>query len=493
MILSATFGFILGIASASFFYFDFWSILALFLGGFISFSFYYFRSNVSREKFWIFTLFFVFFILGVFRINVSDLYSESKLKDFDSKKIIVSGVIVSEPDIRDNNTKYTIEVQKIFPSGDNNLDIRLVTTEKILVTLPLYPKFNYGDEIKVNVSLQKPKLIENEDGRIFNYEGYLRVRGIWYTSNYSTAEPLSSGNGNIIKHWLFKTKNIFTNSIENVLPQPESSLLGGLLLGSKQSLGKDLLNDFQRTGISHIVVLSGYNIAIVADSIINFFKFLPKNISFGFGTVGIILFTILSGSGSSGVRASIMVLIALFAKHSNRDYKSDRILGFTIFAMLLYNPLLLIFDPSFQLSILATIGIIFVSPVLEKYFKNIPEKFGMREIFSTTIATQITVLPLLIYSTGIVSFVSLPVNVLILGTIPITMFFGFITGLLGLFSMYLAFVPAFFTYVLLWYQLKIVAIGSSVSFGVISLPAFSSVFLFFIYILLFWLFYKIKN
>jgi competence protein ComEC len=201
----------------------------------------------------------------------------------------------------------------------------------------------------------------------------------------------------------------------------------------------------------------------------------------------------LSGGGASAVRAAIMVLVALFAKSFNRDYKANRVLGFTIVLMLAPNPLLLVFDPSFQLSILATIGLVFVSPILEPYFKNVSKKFGLREILSTTIATQITVLPFLIYNTGIVSLLSIPVNVLILGTIPLTMFLGFITGIFGLVSFYLSITPAVFTYALLWYQLKVVDIGASLSFGAVSLPAFSLIYLVLIYSAIFFVLSKLKK
>lgn len=418
-------------------------------------------------------------LFGVGRVWYSDLYSESKLTQYVGQKIEVEGIVVGEPDVRDTNTKLTVKLSK-------------PAKEKILVTVPLYPKFQYGDRVSMSVTLVSPTDIVGEDARSFDYGGYLRVRGIWYTSRYTTVELLSSGHGSLVKTALFSIKNAFVESINNVLPEPESNLLGGLLLGAKQSLGKELLTEFQKTGVSHIVVLSGYNIAIVADSIMSAFKFLPKNISFGFGAVSIIFFIILSGGGASAWRAGIMVLVALFAKKFNRDYRVSRVLGFTIILMLAPNPLLLAFDPSFQLSVLATIGLIFVSPTVSTKLTKVTERFGLREIVSTTIATQITVLPFLIYNMGLLSLVSLPVNVLILGTIPITIFFGFLTGLFGIFSLYLSFIPAFFTYILLWYQLTIIHIGASVPFGAISLPAFSPIILIFIYGLIFLFLYKRK-
>lgn len=179
-----------------------------------------------------------------------------------------------------------------------------------------------------------------------------------------------------------------------------------------------------------------------------------------------------------------MVLVALFAKKFNRDYKASRVFGFTVVLMLAPNPLLLAFDPSFQLSVLATIGLIFVTPHITPYLSWVTERFGLQEIVSSTIATQITVLPYLIYNMGVLSLVSLPVNVLILGTIPLTMSLGFITGVLGLLSLYLSFIPAFFTYILLWYQLTVVHIGASIPFGALNLPAFSGIFVGIIYLVI---------
>ncbi len=484
MIPAVTFGFISGVAIGSLFHINFWTFITGVVLGLVCFVYKYFVPEKEQKIFLIVSIFIFGILFGVGRVSFSNLHETSKLEKFLGSRIEAVGAVIAEPDVREHNTKLTVLLDKV---GETSVH------EKILISVPIYPEYNYGDKLKLSVTLEEPKNIESEDGRIFDYKGYLRVRGIWYTGRYTEVELLSSGNGNTVKALLFKVKNAFTRSIDNALPQPESSLLAGLLLGTKQSLGKDLLTEFQKTGVSHIVVLSGYNIAIVAKSVMSALKFLPKNISFGVGAVSVVLFTMLSGGGASAVRASIMVLVALFAKQLNRDYKAHRVLGFTVILMLAPNPLLLVFDPSFQLSVLATIGIIFVTPIMEPYFKWVTEKFGLREIVSSTIATQLTVLPFLIYNTGLLSLVSLPVNVFILGTIPLTMFLGFITGLVGLASLYISFIPAFFTYGLLWYQLKIVHIGSSFSFGSIMLPAFSPILLIIIYLTIFFSLFFVKK
>ncbi len=495
MILSTIFGFIFGIALGSFIKVNFLFFTVLLILAVIFFVYRYFVEGKNRLYMTLLTIFMLATLVGVGRVWVSNLYANSHLDNFVGQKIYAEGIVVDEPDVRENNTKLIVRIEKIINSNESlpRSELRSTTGEKILVSIPIYPEFHYGDKVKMNVTLVKPDKIQSDDGRVFDYEGYLRVRGIWYTSKYTTIQLVSSGNGNIIKSYLFKIKHAFTNSINNAISEPESSLMAGLLLGTKQSLGKELLTEFQRSGVSHVVVLSGYNIAIVATSIMSLLKFLPKNFSFAGGVIGIILFTILSGGGASAWRAAIMVLVALFAKRSNRDYKASRALGFAVVLMLTPNPLLLVFDPSFQLSILATIGLIFVSPYVAPYLSWVTEKWGLREIVSSTIATQLTVLPFLIYNTGLVSLVSLPVNILILGTIPLTMLLGFITGMFGLVSLYLSFVPAFPSYILLWYQLKIVHLGAILPFGAINLPAFSPIVLIFVYLIIFISFFFLKR
>ena len=415
MILAGVSGFILGIAIGSFVSLNIWYFIAL---GILTGIVFVYKFFVNEEDRYVLILG-TFLLLGIFcgmgRMYFSDLNQVSQLDIFANQKISAEGIVVAEPDVRETNTKLTVElhqVENVEAKPSVETDGRPIQTksgfrEKILITVPIYPEFNYGDKVKVEVTLKTPDKIESDDGRVFDYEGFLRVRGIWYTGSFAKVELVSSGNGNFIKDKLFKIKGAFTRALDNALPQPESSLMAGLLLGTKQSLGKDLLTEFQKTGVSHIVVLSGYNIAIVAESIMDFFKFFlktdasasvqttflkgmfsPKNFAFGAGAVGIILFTILSGAGASATRAAIMVLVALFAKRMNRDYKASRVLGFTVVLMLAPNPLLLVFDPSFQLSVLATIGLIFVTPYITPYLSKVTERFGLREIIGRTQQTR---------------------------------------------------------------------------------------------------------
>lgn len=488
MIFSITLGFILGVFFGSYVWIGASSMLALFILIFLIFVYRIFAPKDILVFLICLILFILGFILGLSRIYFSEVYKQSELTPFSGKEIKAEGLVIDEADVREGSTRLTVRLSSVFDG--------LATTtvnEKIIAVVSIYPEYKYGDKLSLSLNLEKVESFEGNLGRIFNYSGYLRSKGIWYTAPFTQVKLISHQNGNFIKRNLFKIKSSFTSSIEKVIPEPESSFLGGLLLGAKRSLGSDLLDKFNRVGVSHIVVLSGYNIAIVAKSIMSSLYFLPRQISLLFGVSGIILFIILSGAGTSAIRAGVMILLVLFLEKTNREHNTARVLFATVVFMILWNPLILAFDPSFKLSVLATSGLIFLSPVLSKEFSFVTERFGMREIISSTISAQIFVLPYLLYSIGIFSFVSLPVNLLILTFIPLTMFLGFITGLFGLASVYLAFIPGAVTFILLKYQLFVVEIADKIPFGSINIPAFSSILVFIMYGMIFWWIYKLNK
>lgn len=478
MILSIIFGFIFGIFVGSFVFPSLGILLSATILSVLVFVSAFFVRFVERRKLFFATFFILGFSLGILRMHFSDNYRLSTLLQFENKSANFVGIVVDEPSVREKSTMLSVLLQK---SDIGTTTVPL--SERVVISTSLYPRFSYGDQISFFAKLKIPEEINSND-REFDYGGYLRVRGVWYTGGFVHPKLLSENHGSPVKKYLFKIKKSFVDAIGRAIPPPESDLASGLLLGAKQSLGSGLLAEFSRAGVSHIVVLSGYNITIVAESLIAFFAFLPATFSFLVGCVGIILFTILAGGGASAMRAAIMVLVALVAKKLGRQYSVARAFGLAVVVMLVWNPLFLVFDPSFQLSVLATIGIVFVSPILEPYFGKISEKFGLREIISATISTQLVVLPLLIYQTGILSLVALPENILILATVPMAMFLCFLTGFFGLFSLWLSYLPAIFAYALLWYQLFVVHIGATMPLGAVNLPAFSIWVVLIVYIII---------
>jgi competence protein ComEC len=149
--------------------------------------------------------------------------------------------------------------------------------------------------------------------------------------------------------------------------------------------------------------------------------------------------------------------------------------------MVFQNPKILRFDSSFQLSFLATLALIYLAPYFEKKFQFITKKFNLRGIVSSTLATQIFVLPLLLYKIGILSFVSLPVNLLILPFIPLTMFFGFLTAASSFIFHVLGIPFGWISYAFTQYELWVVKIFASLPFAAKTISNFPAWLMLMIY------------
>ncbi|KKR53625.1 MAG: ComEC/Rec2-related protein [Parcubacteria group bacterium GW2011_GWA1_40_21] len=427
------------------------------------------HSDALNKKTIFLASFFIFaFALGLLRYEIKDLPNrDTMLQENLEQKVIVEGVVSDEPDKRENGVRLTVSFQNIIDE-EKTFPVKA----KGIMTADFYPEYRYGDILRIEGKLKKPQNFQNENGKTFDYVSYLGKDDVSYEISFPKIEIISRGNGNFIKAKLYDFKNKFIGNFSQSIPEPHSSLLSGLLLGAKQSLGKDLLEDFRKAGVIHIIVLSGYNITIVAEAIMSAFSFLPKFGSISFGALGIVLFAIMTGGSATVIRASAMALLVVLARATRRQYDITRALIIVGLFMLVQNPKILVFDSSFQLSFLATLALIYVSPIVERKLQFITPRFKLREFATATISTQIFVLPLLLYKMGELSLVGLPVNILILAFIPLTMLFGFLAGAVSFISVAISLPFAFISYALLSYELKIVEIFSSLPFASISIPYF---------------------
>jgi len=366
-------------------------------------------------------------------------------------KIELRGIVVEEPVQKEKATEVVAKTEY----------------GKVLIFVNSYPHLSYGDSISFKGKLKLPKHFKTDSGTDFNYPGFLSKDGIFFIESYPYIKKLSSHNGNWIKENLFNFKNFLTKNMEKMIPYPESALLEGITVAGKKALPTEINNEFKRAGVSHIVVLSGYNVTIVAIVIMKIFSKFPRVISFGAGTLGIISFCILAGGTSTIVRAGIMSLAYLLARFSRREVDSNRLLFIAGLLMVIQNPLIIFYDTSFHLSFLATFGLINISPLIYKKLFFISESFVIREIISSSLSVEIFLIPYLAYSMGNLSLVALLSNILLLAFIPVTMFFGFVSSALNFIYIPLAYIPSFISFVLLRYELGVTHIMASFSFSLI--------------------------
>ena len=477
-------GFVSAIFISSFFKlgFSFFLFLILISATFLIYQRYFIFEFSKKPLIFFIAIFILGFGLGVLRYEIKDNPNlDINLENRVGQKVSISGTVSDEPDKRENYNLLTVDFTDLESGASSSIKVSGIG----LIQTDFYPEYKYGDLIKIQGKLEKPENISTSSGREFDYVSYLEKDGIEYRMSFVKTSLISSGNGNFLKSALFNIKNAFNENINKVISEPQSSLLGGILLGAKSSMSKDMTNTFKVAGISHIVALSGYNITVVAEAIMNTLSFLPRTLSFSGGVLGILLFVIMSGASSTAVRAAIMSLVVILAQVTHRKYQIGRALIIAGLVMIIYNPKILVFDISFQLSFLATIAIIYVSPLLEKKFSFITERFGLRNTVAGTISAQLLVMPLILYKMGLLSFVALPVNILILFIIPATMFFGFFTGALGFIGTILSIPFAWITWFLLTYIIKVADIFASLPFASANIPGFFVSILVYMYLLVF--------
>ncbi|OGI95571.1 hypothetical protein A2917_03400 [Candidatus Nomurabacteria bacterium RIFCSPLOWO2_01_FULL_42_17] len=480
------FGFIFGVLWRSFLFIDLYLVLLIFLLALALLLYFSALKNFSSIKYrWdiISTVFVLTFCLGIFRFHTVDVPASRIFALQIDQKVSFSGIIIDEPNIRENNQKLTIRT--VLKEVSPRTVLEKPAKTKILATVNLGENFKYGDEVNFSGKLEKPENFVTDQGKDFDYINYLRKDGIFYVMSYPEIEIVSRGNGNKIKSTLFSIKEKFLEKMNLAIKPPESLLMGGLILGEKASFSQELRQDFIDTGTIHIVALSGYNITIIAEWIMKLFSKVPyvaKNFGIGMGIFAIFLFVLMTGASSTAIRAGIMAILALVARATGRNYDVARALILAAVGMILLNPFILVYDVSFQLSFIATVAVIFLTPRIEKYFLWVTDSFKLRDVVSVTCAAYIFVLPFILYKMGNLSLVALPANIFILPFIPFTMGLGFLTGLLGLIHYILAVPAGYISYLFLHYELSIISFFANLPFASFIIPNFPLILTILIYV-----------
>jgi competence protein ComEC len=397
------------------------------------------------------------------------------------QKQVVSGTgtIFVEPEHREGGQIVVIRVHEVFAAQNTGSTTTATASTTscatdilIRIKAPLYPKFVYGDEVAFQGKLSQPFNFRSDEGREFDYKGYLAKDDIFYEIKSGTVEFVRSGQSSI-SSVLYSFKRAFVENLERALGEPHAALASGLLVGEKSALGSELIDDFRTVGLIHIVVLSGYNITIVADVLRRILSFLPRVWGIVAGGAGIAAFGVLVGGGATVVRSCCMSAVALSADLVRRDYSVYRGLFFAGLIMLIQNPFILLDDPSFQLSFMATFGLIVLSEPIERHLGFITEKWGIRGIVASSVATQLFVSPYLVYMMGNMSIIGFISNILVLPFVPLTMLLVFLTGISGFVWSGISLGLGWVTHLLLSYELMIVQYGAKVPLASIHFPLFS--------------------
>lgn len=232
-----------------------------------------------------------------------------------------------------------------------------------------------------------------------------------------------------IQSEIFKEQRKFlTEQVKKNLPSPQAELLSGIVLGVKQDLPYQLKFALRDTSTLHIVVASGQNLTILAAFIMHLSGLIRRRTAIILTLFTIIIYTLLTGAQIPILRAAVMFFLASLAQTFGRQNDGLRVLVMVAGLFLLINPHW-ITDLSFQLSFLASFGVIIVAPILEKSLHFLPNI--IKENLAVTLGAQLMVTPVIASNFHQLSLVSLITNVLVLWIIPYIMGVGFVFLFLG--------------------------------------------------------------
>lgn len=339
------------------------------------------------------------------------------------QRVRIVGTISSEPDRRPMDTRYTIAVNEL--TTESGTILYPVHGTLLAVDSSGWPQYSYGQRVSVEGSLITPEPIED-----FRYDRYLARYGITALVQRARITPDENVNRTLLGT-LYAFKNRFEDRLNRLYPEPHASFLAGLLTGSRRGIPKQVSEDFNAVGLTHIIAISGTNVAIILIVIGGLLFWLPLRLRFWPSVVAIAVFVLFVGASASVVRAGIMGGLGLLALQTGRTADARMSVLWTAAIMTASNPAMLWDDAGFQLSLLAVLGLIEIGPLLEPWLRWLPGILGIREALQMTIAAQIGTLPLLVMLFGRLSWIAPIANLLAAPAIAPAMLFGFLSALLG--------------------------------------------------------------
>lgn len=368
----------------------------------------------------------------------------------------VGGTVLGEPEIR-NDAQYVM-------IGAHQLEDFHVEG-KILVKLWRFPEYQYGDRLMLYGRLQKPAEFES-----FSYANYLakdQVYAVMYSPSVRLLEESPAIDG-----WslVFGLKNSIRDRIETLFEEPGASIVLGLLLGMRSSIPQSLLDAFQRSGLTHILAISGYNITLLITIVGLLLHSFGRRFRFVMIWMAIAFFAVLTGLSASVVRASIMGALTVFTLSQGRKTDGILVLLLSGFFMVFMSPRILLWDVSFQLSFVSTLGLMTLMPIFEEYGKNLPKLLS--ESLMVTLAATVFTAPIVLYHFGTFSLISPFANVIFLPLIPLIMLFSFAALVSSLVFDPLAFVWMGVCWFLLFLLIEGVQVVASIPLAFVEIPTF---------------------
>ena len=364
------------------------------------------------------------FGLGSWRSQAADpvgagASSVATLVDGDGHEVL--GTVIDDPRPREDRLQLVL--------GDlataNDGTVRSLG-DKLLVWLPRGVDAGAGDRMRVTSRIE---LAEDFDG--FAYREFLARQGIAAIARADSAEVVGEASGPTAV--LAGLRSMLLGGLNDLVPEPEAALGAGILLGVRSAIAPEINDAFATAGLTHVVAISGWNIAIVAALVAAAVRPLARRPGGRWTTAALAAMTVggyvlLTGASPSVVRAALMAAAMLVARLGGSRAHAASALALAALVMLLAAPPVL-WDVGFQLSLLATAGLVFFGAAVERRLHRWPG--WIREPVALTLAAQLTTLPVILVNFERLSLVAPIANVLVVPFVPIAMLFSALVSVVG--------------------------------------------------------------
>lgn len=343
----------------------------------------------------------------------------------DSGSVTVWGYVSAEPSVRATYTQLEITAEWLDAGADPK-----PVCGKMILNAPPYPAYAYGDRLRLQGVLETPPIFDT-----FSYREYLAARGVHSLMRRPQITTQPGRGGSALLRDIYGIKATLRRTIEDVLPDPEAGLLAGIVLGLGHTLPDELLEAFRLAGLTHLIVISGFNIGVVAQAVM----VLSQGWAHRWATLAgslcaVALFVLLVGPSPPVMRAAWMGGLTIAAQLAGRRSHALTALAASCLIMTAGNPLLL-WSVSFQLSFVSTLALILLEPALARRLHDWAVGddgdtahrhwfFLTRDVLIATLAAQLATLPLIWAHFGQISLLALLTNLVVLPLQPAIMALG---------------------------------------------------------------------
>jgi competence protein ComEC len=333
------------------------------------------------------------------------------------------GTVIADAEERDLSQRLEVRIEEEHTEGSWH-----PATGRVLVTTRPFPRFAYGDRLELSGELALAPRFEG-----FDYREYLARRDVGWVMSYPAVRRLGTGGGSDGMRALAAVRNQLGELLQRSMPAEEASLARAILLGQRTAMPRDLTQDFNDAGISHLVAISGYNVMLVAGFVLASLSWLTgRRAATLIAMLLVLMFAVFVGATPPVMRAALMAQVVLSAELFGRPGSAAGALAIAAAVLTAENPQIVHFA-SFQLSVAAALGLAVLAGPLQERLRLLLPGFGaiIAEPAAVTIAASLAAQPLIALHFQRVSLVALPANLVALPAFPLVLLGSAVTALFG--------------------------------------------------------------